>query len=39
MESLLWALNLVVVAYACIWALREDGALPSKKKKGKLPDA
>jgi hypothetical protein len=24
MESALWALNLVAVCVACIWALRED---------------
>lgn len=24
MESILWALDLVAVAYLCLWALRED---------------
>jgi len=24
MESILWALDLVAVAYLCFWALRED---------------
>ena len=24
MESLLWALDLVLVVYLCLWALRED---------------
>lgn len=40
METVLWALNLLAVAYLCFWALRADGALPSKKKKkAKQPDA
>lgn len=39
MESLLWACNLIGVAYLCFWALREDGALPSRNKKAKKPDA
>lgn len=39
METILWALNLLAVVYLCFWALREDGALPKKTKKVKLPDA
>lgn len=33
MESLIWAADLVAVAYLCIWALRQDGAI--KPKRGK----
>lgn len=39
METILWACNLLAVVYLCFWALREDGALPKKKKKVKQPDA
>ena len=35
METLMWALDLVAVVYLCYWGLRQDGALPSKKTKGK----
>lgn len=35
MESLLWAMDLIAVVYLCVWALRQDGGLPPKKKKGK----
>lgn len=24
MESLLWAINLIVVVYVCFWAIRQD---------------
>ncbi len=35
MESLIWALDLVLVACACLWALREDqsGARDNDKHK------
>jgi len=36
MESLLWALDLLVVTFACYWALRADEAesgKPSRKDK------
>ena len=39
METILWALNLLAVVYLCFWALREDGALPGKKKKAEKSDA
>lgn len=36
METILWALDLVAVVFLCVWALRQDGGIPSKKnKKGK----
>ncbi len=35
METILWALDLVAVVFLCIWALRQDGGLPPKKKKAK----
>ncbi len=35
METLLWALDLLAVVYLCFWALRQDGAGPAAKKKGK----
>jgi hypothetical protein len=28
MESILWAIDLLAVAFACRWALREDEAVP-----------
>lgn len=30
MESALWALNLLVVCFACNWALRKDTPPPKK---------
>jgi hypothetical protein len=33
METILWALDLVAVVFLCIWALRQDGGMPSKKNK------
>jgi hypothetical protein len=35
METILWACDLVAVVYLCLWALRADGGMPSKKNKGK----
>jgi hypothetical protein len=33
MESLLWALDLLAVVYACRWALRQDTANSKAKEK------
>lgn len=33
METILWALDLVAVVFLCIWALRQDGGMQTKKKK------
>ena len=35
METILWALDLVAVVFLCIWALRQDGGMASKKHKVK----
>ena len=29
METILWALDLSVVVYACFWALRQDSKVPA----------
>ena len=34
METVLWALDLVSVVWLCFWALKQDGGMPAKKKKG-----
>lgn len=33
METILWAINLVAVAYLCFWALRQDGGWKSNSDK------
>ncbi|MCD2519387.1 hypothetical protein LQ564_24085 [Massilia sp. G4R7] len=38
MESIIWALDLVAVAYLCLWALRADKA-ESGNEKGKPTEA
>lgn len=33
METVLWAIDLLAVVWACRWALRQDGGLKGDKKK------
>jgi hypothetical protein len=33
MESLLWALDLFVVVYLCVWALKQEKALKDQERK------
>ncbi len=35
METILWACDLLAVVYLCYWGLKQDGAGPRKKNKGK----
>ena len=35
METLLWAIDLVVVVYFCFWAVAQDSDKAPKKRKGK----
>ncbi len=33
MDSIIWGLDLLAVAYLCLWALREDGGMKQSKAK------
>jgi hypothetical protein len=39
MESLLWALDLLAVAYLCLWALKQDKGKDKAAREGKQHDA
>lgn len=39
MESLLWALDMLAVAYLCLWALKQEKHNDKDKRDGKQNDA
>ena len=39
MESLLWALDLIAVAYLCLWALKQEKRKDQAAREKEKPDA
>lgn len=39
MESILWAVDMLAVAYLCLWALKQDKRKDQAAREGKQPDA